>query len=76
MESYAKNALRGVLTGLLSAPFITLFSNLVTWANEFNSEHRILILLLPVGSLIIILTYHLLGYQSKKITSMAIHQIH
>ena len=76
MESYAKNALRGVLTGLLSAPFITLFSNLVTWANEFNSEHRILILLLPVGSLIIILTYHLLGYQSKKITNMAIHQIH
>ena len=76
METHLKNALRGVLTGLLSAPFITLFSNLVTWANGFNSKHRYLILLLPVGSLIIILTYHLLGYQSKKITSMAINQIH
>ena len=76
METHLKNALRGVLTGLLSAPFITLFSNLVTWANGFNSKHRYLILLLAVGSLIIILTYHLLGYQSKKITSMAINQIH
>ena len=76
MENHLKNALRGVLTGLLSAPFITLFSNLVTWANSYNASHRFLILFLPLGALVIILTYHLLGYQSKKITSMAINQIH
>ncbi len=76
MEKYVKNAIRGLMTGLLSAPFITLFSNLVTWANEYNSKHRFLILFLPIGALLIIFTYHLLGYQSKKITSMAISQIH
>ncbi len=76
METHIKNATRGLLTGLLSAPFITLFSNLVTWANEFNSLNRYLILFLPVGALVIIFTYHKLGYQSKKITSMAISQIH
>lgn len=64
------------MTGLLAAPFITLFSNLVTWANAFNASHRYLILFLPVGAVIIIFTYHWLGYQSKKITSMAISQIH
>ena len=69
MEKYVKNAIRGLMTGLLSAPFITLFSNLVTWANEYNSKHRFLILFLPIGALLIIFTYHLLGYQSKKITS-------
>ena len=75
MEEKLKNLARGLLTGLLAAPFITLFSNLVNSATAFNSGNRWLIFFLPAGSLIITWIYSKVGKDAKNITGIAIRNI-
>lgn len=73
---HVENAVRGFLTGLVTAPFITLFANMVHYSTLFNAGHRMLILLLPLGAAAILFTYSRFGASSKKITSTAINEIH
>ncbi len=73
---HVENAVRGFLTGLVTAPFITLFANMVHYTTVFNTGHRMLILLLPLGAAAILFTYTRFGASSKKITSTAIREIH
>lgn len=73
---HLENAVRGLITGLVTAPFITLFANMVHFTTVFNTEHRFLILFLPAGAAMILFTYSRFGASSKKITSTAIKEIH
>lgn len=76
IEDKLKNGLRGLLTGVLAAPFVTLFANLVSLANEINASYRYLILLLPLSSVIIVYLFKKAGPGGKKITAIAIREIH
>lgn len=71
-----RNFVRGIVTGLVVAPVIALYSFLISWANGYNKEHRILILLLPVGAVIILFLFRKYKSDVKNIISYAIDRIH
>jgi len=65
-------AVVGVLAGLSSAAFL----ETLDWATDARIDHPNLLYLLPVGGLIIGLTYHYLGGRSAGGNSLIIDEIH
>ncbi len=70
------NAIRGVITGILSALFITVFANTIAFAGKINSNYPMITLLIPLGAIFIAFIYKKLGDKYKKATIYAIDEIH
>ncbi len=72
---WLSNAIRGLLTGIVAAPLITLFANTIAFAGKVNSEFPFIVLFLPIGALIITFIYRKAGDKYKKATVYAIDEI-
>lgn len=70
------NAIRGLLTGVVSAPLIAIFANTIALAGEINQKNPSISLMLPLGALLIAFIYKTFGDKYKKATIYAIDEIH
>lgn len=69
-------AIRGLAVGILSSVTVTFFANTVAFLTDMNKQCPFLIILLPLGALICAQLYRILGEDYRRITVIAIDQIH
>ncbi|MBR2696793.1 MAG: chloride channel protein [Parasporobacterium sp.] len=73
--AFFRNLLFAVILGLGIGAYATGFALLINLITDFRTEHLWLILLLPVGGLVIVGFYHLLGAYSPKGTNRVLESI-
>ena len=73
--AFFRNLLFAVILGLGIGAYATGFALLINLITDFRMEHNWLILLLPVGGLVIVGFYHLLGAYSPKGTNRVLESI-
>lgn len=72
VESLALWSMLSVVVGLLVGVIASVFAHVVEWATEFRTVHPMLILGLPVGGLMIVALYKMMGQEKNTGTNMVL----